>query len=113
MNTLLTSVASSTTEAIGFAVLGYLDQNLTSVIVNRPSNNLKKPAAYHLDLLRVTIHDPFDCVVVSQRRSRKKDRSVFLPKTDKGLFGEHSRCPSVLCWACLCPWPPRCRASPT
>ena len=44
------SIASSTTEAIGFAVLGYLDQNLTSVIVNRPSNNLKKPAAYHLDL---------------------------------------------------------------
>ena len=46
----VTSVASSTTQAIGFAVLGYLDQNLTSVIVNRPSNGLKKPAAYHLDL---------------------------------------------------------------
>ena len=28
--------------AVGFAVLGYLDQNLTSVIVNRPSNNLQK-----------------------------------------------------------------------
>ena len=40
---------SSTTQAIGFAVLGYLDQNLTSVIVNRPSNNLKKPPGYHLD----------------------------------------------------------------
>lgn len=36
--------------AIGFAVLGYLDQNLTSVIVNRPSNNLKKGPGYHLDL---------------------------------------------------------------
>ena len=35
---------------IGFAVLGYLDQNLTSVIVNRPSNNLAKPPGYHLDL---------------------------------------------------------------
>ena len=35
---------------IGFAVLGYLDQNLTSVIVNRPSNNLKKGPGYHLDL---------------------------------------------------------------
>ncbi|CAE7472777.1 SLC4A1 [Symbiodinium natans] len=36
--------------AIGFAVLGYLDQNLTSVIVNRPSNGLQKPPGYHLDL---------------------------------------------------------------
>ena len=41
---------SSTAEAVGFAVLGYLDQNLTSVIVNRPSNNLKKGPGYHLDL---------------------------------------------------------------
>ena len=32
-------------------MLGYLDQNLTSVIVNRPSNNLAKPPGYHLDLL--------------------------------------------------------------
>lgn len=39
----------STTQAIGFAVLGYLDQNLTSVIVNRPSNNLQKPPGYHLE----------------------------------------------------------------
>ena len=31
-------------------MLGYLDQNLTSVIVNRPSNNLKKGPGYHLDL---------------------------------------------------------------
>jgi len=36
--------------AVGFAVLGYLDQNLTSVIVNRPSNNLQKGPGYHLDL---------------------------------------------------------------
>ncbi|CAE7237392.1 Slc4a1, partial [Symbiodinium necroappetens] len=42
-------IAYAILPAIGFAVLGYLDQNLTSVIVNRPSNNLKKPAAYHLD----------------------------------------------------------------
>ena len=32
-------------------MLGYLDQNLTSVIVNRPSNNLQKGPGYHLDLL--------------------------------------------------------------
>ncbi|CAE7235260.1 SLC4A10 [Symbiodinium sp. CCMP2592] len=43
-------IAYAILPAIGFAVLGYLDQNLTSVIVNRPSNGLKKPAAYHLDL---------------------------------------------------------------
>ena len=36
--------------ALGFTVLGYLDENLTSLIVNRPSNNLKKPPGYHLDL---------------------------------------------------------------
>ena len=42
-------IAYAVLPAIGFAVLGYLDQNLTSVIVNRPSNNLKKPPAYHLD----------------------------------------------------------------
>jgi len=35
--------------AVGFAVLGYLDQNLTTVLVNRPGNKLKKPPAYHLD----------------------------------------------------------------
>ncbi|CAE7529263.1 SLC4A4 [Symbiodinium necroappetens] len=43
-------IAYAILPAIGFAVLGYLDQNLTSVIVNRPSNNLKKPPGYHLDL---------------------------------------------------------------
>jgi len=43
-------IAYAILPAIGFAVLGYLDQNLTSVIVNRPSNNLQKPPGYHLDL---------------------------------------------------------------
>jgi len=37
--------------AVGFAVLGYLDQNLTTLLVNRPSCKLKKAPAYHLDLL--------------------------------------------------------------
>ena len=41
---------SRAAKAIGFAVLGYLDQNLTSVIVNRPANGLKKGPGYHLDL---------------------------------------------------------------
>jgi len=36
--------------AAGFAVLGFLDQNLTTLLVNRKSNNLKKPPAYHLDM---------------------------------------------------------------
>jgi hypothetical protein len=37
--------------ALGLAVLGYLDQNLTSLLINRKDHNLKKPAAYHLDML--------------------------------------------------------------
>mmetsp|Transcript_46170 Transcript_46170/g.103556 ORF Transcript_46170/g.103556 Transcript_46170/m.103556 type:complete len:583 (-) Transcript_46170:134-1882(-) len=36
--------------ALGLALLGYLDQNLTTIIVNRPASKLKKPAGYHLDL---------------------------------------------------------------
>ncbi|CAE7458705.1 SLC4A7 [Symbiodinium natans] len=44
------TVMRSELQAIGFAVLGYLDQNLTSVIVNRPSNNLQKGPGYHLVL---------------------------------------------------------------
>eukprot|EP00434_Breviolum_minutum_P041859 symbB.v1.2.037242.t1/scaffold5443.1/size27125/4 len=43
-------IAFAMVPAIGFAVLGYLDQNLTSVIVNRPSNGLQKGPGYHLDL---------------------------------------------------------------
>lgn len=37
--------------AAGFAVLGFLDQNLTTLLVNRKANGLKKPPAYHLDML--------------------------------------------------------------
>lgn len=37
--------------ALGLAVLGYLDQNLTSLLINRKDHNLKKPPAYHLDML--------------------------------------------------------------
>merc|ERR1711920_265318 len=37
--------------ALGFAVLGFLDQNLTTLLVNRSTNGLQKPPAYHLDLL--------------------------------------------------------------
>jgi hypothetical protein len=37
--------------AAGFAVLGFLDQNLTTLLVNRKANNLKKPPAYHQDML--------------------------------------------------------------
>jgi len=43
-------IAYAILPAIGFAVLGYLDQNLTSVIVNRASNGLRKGPGYHLDL---------------------------------------------------------------
>jgi hypothetical protein len=37
--------------ASGFTVLGFLDQNLTTLLVNRKANKLKKPPAYHLDML--------------------------------------------------------------
>lgn len=37
--------------AIGLVILGFLDQNLTTLLINRKSSNLKKPPAYHLDLL--------------------------------------------------------------
>ena len=33
------------------SILGYLDQNLTSLLINRKDHNLRKPPAYHLDLL--------------------------------------------------------------
>jgi len=36
--------------ALGLALLGYLDQNLTSLLINRKDHNLRKPAAYHLDI---------------------------------------------------------------
>merc|ERR1719379_1276926 len=33
------------------ALLNYLDQNLTSKLINRPSNGLQKPGGYHLDMI--------------------------------------------------------------
>jgi len=36
--------------ALGLALLGYMDQNLTSLLINRKDHNLKKPPGYHLDL---------------------------------------------------------------
>ena len=37
--------------ALGLTILGYLDQNLTSLLINRKDHNLRKPPGYHLDLL--------------------------------------------------------------
>jgi len=37
--------------AIGLCILGFLDQNLTSLLINRKQNGLRKPPAYHQDLL--------------------------------------------------------------
>jgi hypothetical protein len=37
--------------ALGLCILGFLDQNLTTLLINRKANALKKPPAYHLDLL--------------------------------------------------------------
>jgi len=36
--------------ALGLTILGYLDQNLTEVIVNKKDRLFKKPPGYHLDL---------------------------------------------------------------
>ena len=36
--------------ALGLTLLGYLDQNLTSLLINRKAHNLRKPPGYHLDL---------------------------------------------------------------
>jgi len=35
----------------GMGLLNYLDQNLTSLLINRPSSGRKKPAGYHLDMM--------------------------------------------------------------
>jgi hypothetical protein len=35
----------------GMALLNYLDQNLTSKLINRPASGLNKPGAYHLDMM--------------------------------------------------------------
>jgi hypothetical protein len=37
--------------AVGLWILGFLDQNLTTLLINRKANGLKKPPAYHLDLM--------------------------------------------------------------
>ena len=37
--------------ALGLTFLGYMDQNLTSILINRKDHALRKPPAYHLDLL--------------------------------------------------------------
>jgi hypothetical protein len=37
--------------ALGLTVLGFLDQNLTSLLINRSDHKMKKPPAYHIDLL--------------------------------------------------------------
>jgi len=36
--------------ALGLTFLGYMDQNLTSLLINRRDHKLTKPPAYHLDL---------------------------------------------------------------
>merc|ERR1719265_2071696 len=37
--------------AMGLCILGFLDQNLTSLLINRKKFGVKKPPAYHQDLL--------------------------------------------------------------
>jgi len=44
-------VAFTALPALGLTLLGYMDQNLTSLLINRKDHNLRKPPGYHLDLL--------------------------------------------------------------
>ena len=44
-------IAFTALPALGLTLLGYLDQNLTSLLINRKDHNLRKPPGYHLDLL--------------------------------------------------------------
>eukprot|EP00971_Amphidinium_carterae_P122395 2423551-Amphidinium_carterae.1 len=44
------AIFATTVPAAGLALLGFLDQNLTTIIVNRPASGLQKPAGYHWDL---------------------------------------------------------------
>ena len=41
--------------SIALSVLFFMDQNITTLLIHQPTNNLKKPAAYHLDLLVLAI----------------------------------------------------------
>lgn len=40
---------------MGFALLNFMDQNTTALLVNRRSNGIKKPVGYHLDMLVLAI----------------------------------------------------------
>jgi len=44
------AIFATSLPALGLTFLGYMDQNLTSLLINRKDHRLKKPAAYHLDL---------------------------------------------------------------
>eukprot|EP00420_Gonyaulax_spinifera_P032049 CAMPEP_0197878110 /NCGR_PEP_ID=MMETSP1439-20131203/6586_1 /TAXON_ID=66791 /ORGANISM="Gonyaulax spinifera, Strain CCMP409" /LENGTH=576 /DNA_ID=CAMNT_0043497497 /DNA_START=159 /DNA_END=1889 /DNA_ORIENTATION=- len=44
------AIFGSIIPGLGMAVLLYLDQNLTTLLINRPTSGIKKPVGYHLDL---------------------------------------------------------------
>jgi hypothetical protein len=45
------AIFASIIPALGLTFLGYMDQNLTTLLVNRKDHKLQKPPAYHLDML--------------------------------------------------------------
>jgi hypothetical protein len=45
------AIAFAFLPGLGMALLNYLDQNLTSKLINRPAHGLKKPGGYHLDMM--------------------------------------------------------------
>lgn len=47
----LTSLFIAFGLGIALSVLFYMDQNITTLIIHQPTNNLQKSPAYHWDLL--------------------------------------------------------------
>merc|ERR1712178_445434 len=45
------AIAFAFVPGFGMALLNYLDQNLTSKLINRPASGLQKPGGYHLDMM--------------------------------------------------------------
>ena len=51
----LSSVFIALGLGIALSVLFYMDQNITTLIIHQPTNNLQKSPAYHLDLLVLAV----------------------------------------------------------
>ena len=101
------AIAYAIFPALGFTVLGYLDENLTSLIVNRPSNNLKKPPGYHLDPgLFSGIFVNFCCFRVPHicKSTSSRKRPGVSAQLRISSYEACFLCPPVAFLACPCQW---------